>query len=121
MRNLLLYVIVALAIHVPGSWAGEADVLDASVSKGPGNTYRFDVTVAHADTGWDHYADKWDILDEAGNVLGTRILYHPHVDEQPFTRSLSGVTIPESIRRVTIRAHDSVHGYGGRDFALELP
>lgn len=36
------------------------------------------------------------------------------VDEQPFTRVLSGVVIPAVIRTVTIRSHDSVHGYGGK-------
>lgn len=72
------------------------------------------MTVAHGDTGWDHYADWWRILDPAGGILGTRKLLHPHENEQPFTRSLGGVPIPENIRRVTLRAHDSRHGTGGR-------
>ena len=117
----MLLCVFLLTVFVPAAFAGEADVLNVNASKGPGNTYSFEVTVEHADTGWDHYADKWDILDDAGNVLGTRVIYHPHVDEQPFTRRLSGVEIPESIKKVTIRAHDSVHGYGGRDYIVELP
>ena len=121
MKHPLLLCVFVLMVFVPSSFAGEADVLNVNASKGPGNTYSFEVTVEHADTGWDHYADKWDVLDEAGNVLGTRVLYHPHVEEQPFTRRLSGVEIPESITNVTIRAHDSVHGYGGRDYVVELP
>ena len=44
----------------------------------------------HPDTGWDDYADGWRVLDMDGNELGMRVLHHPHVDEQPFTRSLSG-------------------------------
>ena len=43
------------------------------------------VTVQHADTGWDHYADAWEVLAPDGTVLGTRTLLHPHTDEQPFT------------------------------------
>jgi hypothetical protein len=45
-------------------------------------------------------------------VLGERVLLHPHVDEQPFTRSLSGVAIPSDVEQVTVRAHDNVDGWG---------
>ncbi|MDJ0785045.1 MAG: hypothetical protein QNJ22_23965 [Desulfosarcinaceae bacterium] len=101
--------------------AGEADVQNVEITKGVGDTYTVDVTVAHADTGWDHYADKWDLLDEAGNLLGTRVLYHPHVDEQPFTRRLSGVKIPADVQTIEVRAHDSVHQYGGRTYRIAVP
>jgi len=83
--------------------------------------YHFDVSVAHADTGWDHYADRWEVVAPDGTILGTRILHHPHVNEQPFTRSLSNVAIPANIDRVIVRAHDSVHEYGGRTMQVELP
>jgi hypothetical protein len=75
--------------------------------------------VRHADTGWDHYANRWDVLAPDGTVLGTRTLLHPHENEQPFTRSLSGVSVPEGVRSVTIRANDSVHGEGGREVTVE--
>ena len=101
--------------------AGEADVVGArAVSEGRGR-WRFDVTVRHADEGWEHYSDKWDVLGPEGEVLGTRVLVHPHVDEQPFTRSLRALVLPEEIREVTIRAHDSVHKYGGAEITLQLP
>ncbi len=100
--------------------ANEADVIEAKAHK-TGNTYRFSVTVKHADTGWDHYADKWDVVDPDGNVLATRTLHHPHVNEQPFTRHLSGVKIPENITTVIIKAHDSEHGYGGKVMQISLP
>ncbi len=106
---------------VSSAIAGEADVLQVKVSGNGDKTYTFDVTVEHTDTGWDHYADRWEILDENGAVLERRILYHPHVNEQPFTRSLSGVEIPASSKKVTIRAHDSVHEYGGRVVTTDLP
>jgi len=54
-------------------------------------------------------------------VLGVRELAHPHVNEQPFTRSLGGVEIPDGVQEVTIRARDSVHGYGGAELSVELP
>ena len=100
---------------------GEADVVKASAAKDGDNRYSFAVTVYHQDTGWDHYADKWDILDPDGTILGTRILHHPHVNEQPFTRGLGGVAIPSHIKTVVVRAHDSVHGYGGKTATVPLP
>lgn len=100
--------------------AGGADVLDAEVTC-DGGSCRFSVTVEHADEGWDHYADKWEILNGNGEVIGVRELAHPHESEQPFTRSMGGVEIPDGVERVTIRAHDSVHGYGGKELSVELP
>jgi len=112
-----LGMILAMSLAV----AGEVDVIDARIIESGDHTYRADVTLRHADTGWDHYADKWDVVAPDGSVLGERILYHPHVDEQPFTRSLSGIKIPAGTTHVTIRAHDKVHGYRGKTLQLELP
>jgi len=102
-------------------YAGEADVVKVEAERTGTDTFRFDVTVLHQDKGWDHYADKWDVVAPDGTVLGTRTLYHPHENEQPFTRSLPGVKIPAAIDRVTIRAHDSVHEYGGQEVTVALP
>jgi hypothetical protein len=33
----------------------------------------------------------------------------------------AGVKIPNHIQKVSVRAHDSVHDYGGRVMTLELP
>jgi hypothetical protein len=77
-----------------------------------GGTWQFDVTVLHEDSGWDHYADGWGIYTIDGVELGYRILAHPHVNEQPFTRSLSGVVIPVTLTKVILRPHDLVHGDG---------
>ncbi|WP_300033419.1 hypothetical protein [uncultured Roseobacter sp.] len=85
-----------------------------------GDTWRFDVTIAHPDTGWDHYADAWRVLDMEGNELGIRVLAHPHVDEQPFTRSLSGVRIPEGTRQVRIQARDLPGGWNRGSVTVNL-
>ena len=84
------------------------------------DTWRFDVTLRHGDTGWDHYADAWRVLSAKGDVLGTRTLYHPHVDEQPFTRSLSGVKISPEAKLVVVEAHDSVHGWSKATVRVDL-
>lgn len=101
-------------------FAGEADVIKAQVVHEGNNLYTFHVTVQHADTGWKHYASKWDVVGTNGRVYGTRTLYHPHVNEQPFTRSLSGVKIPRGVKTVIIRAHDSIHKYGGKIVTVKL-
>ena len=113
---LIMVILGANTVH-----AGEADVVDVSVKQTGGSVFYFSVSVRHDDGGWDHYANKWDVVAPDGTVLGTRILHHPHVNEQPFTRSLSGVNIPDTIETVTIRAHDSVHQYGGETKIVELP
>ncbi len=112
---------LALPVLAAGAMAGEADVVSVNVTKtGPG-VYRFDVTVRHADAGWDHYADRWEVLGPGGAVLGRRVLLHPHDDEQPFTRALTGVEIPDGVTEVRVRAHDSVHGTGGAEITVALP
>lgn len=78
---------------------------------------RVSVTLAHPDTGWDHYADGWRIEAEDGTVLGKRELLHPHVEEQPFTRSLSISDLPEG--PLFIRAKCSVDGWSDTRVTLE--
>lgn len=112
--------IMASASALPAV-AGEADVEAATATRAADGTWRFDVTVRHADEGWNHYANRWDVLAPDGTVLGTRTLLHPHENEQPFTRSLGGVAVPDGVKTVTIRANDSVHGEGGREFTATLP
>ncbi len=95
--------------------------MDVKVTQSAPGVYRFDVTVAHGDTGWKHYANKWDVAAPDGTVLGTRELLHPHEHEQPFTRSLSGVRVPARVSTVTLRAHDFVHGHGGAEIVVQIP
>lgn len=121
VSRLLFAALVFALAPIATAIAGEADVVDVKVKEAAPGVYRFDVTVSHADTGWEHYANKWDVLAPDGTVLGTRELLHPHVWEQPFTRSLSGVRVPGEVSKLTLRAHDFVHGYGGAEMVLQLP
>lgn len=116
MRRIL---VVCLALTTGPALAGNADVLSADATR-TGPTWRFDVTVRHGDTGWDHYADAWRVVGADGAVYGERTLYHPHVDEQPFTRSLTGVRIPADVARVRVEAHDKIHGWGGKTVEVDL-
>jgi hypothetical protein len=109
-----------LVAAAPPAVAGEADVLDVEVTAAA-EGYRFEVTIRHADEGWDHYADRFEVITPEGAILGVRTLHHPHVEQQPFTRALSGVLVPEEWNRVQVRARDSVHGYGGEAVEVILP
>ena len=119
MIRLLIAALIA-AIAIPAAQAGEADVVAVKYEQGSDGTYTFHVTVRHDDTGWDHYADKWEVAGPDGTVYGERVLLHPHETEQPFTRSQSGIAIPDDVTEVTVRAHDKVHEWGGKEMTVEL-
>ena len=85
-----------------------------------GSTWSVDVTLRHADTGWEHYADGWRVLGSNGQQIGYRKLFHPHVDEQPFTRSLSSLAISETETRLTVEAHDNQHGWSDDKLVISL-
>lgn len=112
--------VVMLTAMQVSSMASETNVVNVKVTQ-DGDQFRFDVTLQHADTGWDHYANVWEVVGPDGKVLGTRVLAHPHVDEQPFTRSLGGVEISTEIKEVTVRAGDNVDGLGGKTLKVLLP
>jgi hypothetical protein len=96
-------------------------IVDVTANKTAQETYHFNVTLKHADTGWDHYANQWQVLTPEQQVLGTRTLFHPHVNEQPFTRSLGGVKVPANVTTIIIQARDTVHGISPQEFTLKLP
>jgi len=114
---------LAFAAALAAAWpamAGEADVLAATARPAGDDTWTITATIKHADTGWEHYADGFEIVGPDGAVLGVRTLFHPHVNEQPFTRSLAGVRIPADVTAVQVRAKDKVHGFGGAVVTIEL-
>lgn len=117
--RVVIYLIIYFCCSV-SAFAGTADVVGVKANLIAPLTYRFDVTLKHSDAGWDHYADKWQVVLPDGRVIGTRILAHPHVHEQPFTRSLSNVKIAADVKKVIIRAHDKVHGFGGAQIEVML-
>ncbi|RKZ99029.1 MAG: hypothetical protein DRQ43_00690 [Gammaproteobacteria bacterium] len=110
----------SLLIISSNTIANQVKVVAVDVKAQGDQRYQFDVTLLHDDAGWDHYANRWEILDTGGNILATRTLYHPHVNEQPFTRSLTA-TLPDNTKTVVIRGHDSVHQYEGNEIEVSLP
>ncbi len=119
IRYLIMGLFFLASISV-SAYANEVEVVDVQANQASDKTWRFSVTLKHADEGWDHYANQWQIIAPNNKILGTRTLYHPHVNEQPFTRSLNGVKIPADIRTVRIIARDTVHGLSTKAVQLEL-
>jgi hypothetical protein len=101
--------------------SGCADVVDVELELTGDGSYRISATIRSSDTGNEKYADAWEVRAPDGSVLGTRVLAHPHVGEQPFTRSLDGVAIPGGTERVEIAARDSVQGFCGETMTAALP
>jgi hypothetical protein len=106
---------------------GNADVIYVRAVKEATGAWTFHVTVSHPDRGWDDYADGWNVVTPDGIVLKpdaespfTRLLLHPHEQEQPFTRSQSGIAVPEGIAQLVVRAHDLVDGFGGAEVLVDL-
>jgi len=114
MATLLLFTALNTA------YADDVQILAADFHHNGGTHWSVSVTLKHTDTGWDHYADNWRIVDNKGNILGNRLLLHPHVNEQPFTRGLGDVKIPEGIKIVFIEAHDKVHGWTANRLKVDL-
>jgi len=118
MNRLLILALLTTAHSL--ALAGEADVLNVEVSCDNESKCRFDVTVLHADEGWEHFANRWEVLSPDGEILATRVLAHPHVNEQPFTRSMANIEIPGDLHEVVVRAHDLVHEYGGKEVVVKM-
>ena len=114
----MLRFIVCLILASP-ALADDA-VIEAVEARPSGETWTFSVTLSHGDTGWDDYADGWRVVEADGTELGLRVLYHPHVEEQPFTRSLSGVFIPNGIDTVFVEARTNADGWGAERFPVSL-
>jgi hypothetical protein len=103
-RFTLLLLATALIFACTITHAGEADVIAATAKRNADGTYRIDATIKSCDTGWDYYAERFEVVTKDGRILATRILLHPHKDEQPFTRELDDVKIPAGISEVKVRA-----------------
>ncbi|MEL6206950.1 MAG: hypothetical protein AAFR47_16790 [Pseudomonadota bacterium] len=111
--------LICLLAAWPLSAVADPAEIVASDARAAGATWTVSVTLRHADTGWDDYADGWRLVTPEGTVIATRELLHPHVDEQPFTRSLSGVSLPQDVQ-VLVESSTNVTGWSGERVPLAL-
>ena len=84
--------------------ASDAEIVKVESEKTSAQKYNISITLEHSDEGWEHYANAWRIYSADGELIGERKLHHPHVKEQPFTRSLLGIGVPSEHSEVTIVA-----------------
>ena len=106
---------------------GDVEVVFVSARMSDDGSWNFSVTLEHEDTGWEDYADGWDVLLSDGTVLKpnpdvpfTRLLVHPHENEQPFTRAQSNIVVPAGVSTVYVRAHELVEGYSDNFVTVDL-
>ncbi len=111
---------IPLLLVTAPAFADPARVTDISATQSSGG-WRFDVSLTHGDTGWDDYADGWRVELADGTVIGDRPLAHPHVDEQPSTRSTSGVMIPNGTAQVFIRTRTNLEDWADQTTTFDLP
>ena len=120
MKRLFLMMMFGLtSIFAQVSQADEVEIVNVYMQE-TDSGWRADVTLKHNDTGWEHYADAWRVVDGNGHLFKTRVLYHPHINEQPFTRSLSGIIIPADQTIVYVEAHDKKHGWSSQRVKVDL-
>jgi len=113
---------LALLLAMPGlARAGAADVVGVALRRNADGSLDIAVTIRSADTGWQLYADRFEILAPDGRVLGVRELLHPHEDEQPFTRELTGLRLPPGVTEIVVRAHMKGVGYDGATRRVPVP
>ncbi|NNC81866.1 MAG: hypothetical protein HKN94_17120 [Acidimicrobiales bacterium] len=128
MRRLLTIIacgsLLAGCGATPQSNSGSADasfpsVVAATASR-QDDGWKIDVTISSPYDSPERYADAWRVLAPDGTELAVRILTHDHANEQPFTRSKSGIEIPADVAMVTIEGRDLINGWGGDTLEVEL-
>lgn len=85
-----------------------------------GDTWDFDVTMSSPYDSPERYADGWRVVGPDDTVFGEHTLGHDHASEQPFTRSQTGVEIPDDVDEVTIEGRDQANGFGGESQTVDL-
>jgi hypothetical protein len=96
------------------------DVVAAVATEDEPGLWSFSVTLSSPYDSRERYADSWRVRAADGTVYGERFLSHDHANEQPFTRSQSGIEIPENIDQVIIEGRDQLSGWGGTTLTLTL-
>jgi hypothetical protein len=97
------------------------DIVGVKVTPAGDRTFDVTVTVSSTYDTPQRYADGWRVLALGGSVLSEHTLLHDHAGEQPFTRTQSGVAIPDDVDRVTVEGRDLENGYGGTTVTVEVP
>ena len=115
----MLILLFCFVVFSSSAFSNDVEIVKVEFKK-HGDVWRVNTTLKHEDTGWEHYADAWRIMSEEGEKLGERILFHPHENEQPFTRSLQKLVVPKGMHIVYVEAHDKKHGWSKQRVRVDL-
>ncbi|WP_157965651.1 hypothetical protein [Euzebya rosea] len=96
------------------------DVIDAELARS-GEAWTLSATISSPYDSPERYADAFRALAPDGSELGVRVLTHDHANEQPFTRSLTGLVIPDGVEEITVEGRDLANGWGGRTVTVAVP
>lgn len=103
------------------------DVVAVDAEQSADGTWTFAVTLSSPYDTPARYADAWRVRGsgdgdgDGDEVYGVRELTHDHQNEQPFTRSHSGIVIPDEVSTVVVEGRDQVSGWGGDTIEFQLP
>lgn len=120
MKNFLKHFLLLFGLSAASPLAAQEIGVDRVLVEKVGMVWNVHVTLRHPDAGWDHYADAWEVLDASGHRIALRELRHPNADAQPFTRSLSGVVIPDGTRVLFVRSRCSRKGWSDVLYRVRL-
>lgn len=111
----------AAKTSAPGGADMFPDVTKVDVT-GESGSLSFAVTMTSPYDTAERYADSMRVRAVDGDkVFGERKLDHDHATEQPFTRSIDGVDIPDGVTEVVVEGHDQVSGWGGMTQTVSIP
>jgi hypothetical protein len=96
------------------------DVVDAELEAAE-DVWRLSATLSSPYDTPERYADAFRALTPDGEELGVRELLHDHADEQPFTRTLEQLEIPEGVEEIVVEGRDLEHGWGGETVTVRVP
>jgi hypothetical protein len=123
LLKLTALLFVTLILSSVFSFAAEQefpDVIDVVIIP-TADSYTFNVTLSSPYDSASRYADAFRIMSPEGEVYGVRELLHDHAYEQPFTRALRQIYIPENVTEVIVQGRDQQYGWGGKTQTLTLP
>lgn len=95
------------------------DIVSVEVT-GTAPTFSFAVTVSSPYDSPERYADAFRVRGADGTEYGVTELTHDHATEQPFTRTLSGVSLPAGVTSVIVEGRDQANGWGGGTRTVDL-
>ncbi|RDH81403.1 MAG: hypothetical protein DIZ80_15055 [endosymbiont of Galathealinum brachiosum] len=116
----IISLFLSILLYSSNIFSGQAIIEKVEAECNYKRLCKFNVTIRHADEGWTHFANGWQIFTPNGDLIGHRALAHPHVNEQPFTRSIRNIKIPANVDTAILIANDSVHGKSDRKYVIKL-